>query len=196
MSYNDFPSSSYDPADYMLYDIAALQFLYGANTTYATGDDVYLFNTSSKLIDTIWDAGGFDTVSAAGATSGVTINLNQGAFSSIGLTNNIGIAYGAEIEAAIGGSGADTLIGNTLDNSFTGGGGADTFVFDDDWGSDIVLDFQNGLDQLDLSDSGFLFSDLSIGNGVSGAEIVAGTSTLLLSGIDASVIDEADFVFV
>ena len=54
----------------------------------------------------------------------------------------------------------------------------------------------DGLDQIDLSDSGFLFTDLAIGNGTSGAEIVAGTSTLVLTSIDASVIDEADFVFV
>ena len=196
MSYNDFPNSGYDPVDYMLYDIATLQFIYGANTTYATGNDVYAFNTSSNLIDTIWDAGGYDTFTAAGATKGVTIDLNQGAFSSIGLTDNIGIAYGVDIEAAIGGSGADRLIGNTLDNTFSGGGGADSFVFVDDWGADIILDFQNGLDTLDLAGSGFLFDDLSIGNGGSGAEIAAGSSTLLLSGIDVSQIDESDFVFV
>jgi hypothetical protein len=196
MSYNDFPYSGADPTDYMLYDIATLQYLYGANTNYAAGDDVYVFNTSSNLIDTIWDAGGFDTFSAAGATTAVTIDLNQGGFSSIGLTNNIAIAYGAEIEAAVGGSKADTLIGNSLGNSFTGGGGADTFVFADNWGSDIVLDFQDGLDTLDLSGTGLLYADLSIGNGVSGAEIASGGSTLVLAGIDASLVDDTDFVFV
>lgn len=196
MSYNDFPYSSADPVDYMLYDIAALQYLYGANTTHATGDDVYVFDTSSNLIDTIWDAGGFDTFSAAGASTGVTIDLNQGGFSSIGLTDNIGIAYGAEIEAAIGGSGADTLIGNRLDNSFTGGAGADTFVFADNWGFDTILDFEDGVDLIDLSGSGFEFIDLAIGNGGSGAEIAAGGSMLVLAGIDALLVDETDFVFV
>jgi hypothetical protein len=196
MSYTGFPNSNLNPVDYMLYDVASLQFIYGANTNYATGDDVYQFSTSAKLIDTVWDAGGFDTFSAAGASSGVTIDLTQGGFSSIGLTNNIGIAYGADIEAAIGGAGADRLIGNHLDNEFTGGGGADRFVFVDDWGSDIILDFQNGLDLLDLSDSGFLFADLMISSGGSGAEIAAGTSTLLLAGIDAFLVDETDFVFV
>jgi hypothetical protein len=196
MSYNDFPSSSADPADYMLYDVATLQYLYGANTSHATGDDVYLFNTSSNLIDTIWDAGGFDTISAAGANSAVTIDLRQGEFSSIGLTQNIAIAWGADIEAAIGGNGGDTLIGNVLDNTFTGNGGADIFVFDDDWGTDVILDFQNGLDLIDLSATGLIFDDLSIGNGGSGAEISGGGATVILSGIDASVIDDTDFVFV
>ncbi|MEE8456191.1 MAG: M10 family metallopeptidase C-terminal domain-containing protein [Limibaculum sp.] len=196
MSYNDFPYSGYDPVDYMLYDIAALQYLYGANTDHATGDDVYVFDTGSKLIDTIWDAGGFDTFSAAGASMGVTIDLNQGGFSSIGLTDNIGIAYGTEIEAAIGGSGDDTLIGNSLDNTFTGGAGADTFVFADNWGFDTILDFEDGVDLIDLSGSGFEFFELlTIIDKESGAEIVAGVSTVVLSGIDFSLVDETDFVF-
>ena len=84
----------------------------------------------------------------------------------------------------------------TLDNTFTGGDGADTVVFADDWGADVILDFQNGLDKIDLSGAGFLFSDLSVGGGGTGAEIAAGTSTLLLAGIDVSVIDESNFVFV
>jgi hypothetical protein len=41
----------------------------------------------------------------------------------------------------------------------------DIFVFADNWGSDIVLDFQVGLDTLDLSGMGLLYADLSIGNG-------------------------------
>lgn len=196
MSYNDFPYSSYDPADYMLYDIATLQYLYGANTTHATGDDIYLFDTASNLIDTIWDAGGFDTFSAAGATTGVTIDLNPGGFSSIGLTNNIAIAYGAEIEAAVGGSGGDVLIGNSLDNTFSGGAGADSFVFADNWGFDTILDFEDGADLIDLSDSGLDFFDLAIGDGGSGAEIASGGSTLVLAGLDAALVDETDFVFV
>ncbi len=195
MSYNDFPYSGYDPVDYMLYDIATLQYLYGANMNHATGDDVYVFNTTSNLIDTIWDAGGFDTFSAAGATVAVTIDLNEGAFSSIGLTNNIGIAYGTQIEAAVGGSGGDTLIGNALDNTFTGNGGADRFTFLDNWGYDTVTDFEVGLDLLDLTATGLAYANLSIGNGGSGAEISAGGSTIVLSGIDSGLIDGDDFLF-
>ncbi len=196
MSYTDFPNSSWNPVDYQVYDIASLQYLYGANTAHATGDDVYQFSTSQNLIDTIWDAGGFDTFSAAGASTGVVIDLNPGGFSSIGIQNNIAIAYGTWIEAAVGGSGADRIVGNVLDNTFTGGGGADHFVFDLGWGDDSITDFQNGLDLLDFSGSGFLFDDFDIAAGTTGAEISAGGSTLLLSGIQISQVDESDFVFV
>lgn len=41
------------------------------------------------------------------------------------LTNNVGIAYGAVIENAIGGSGNDTILGNGVDNVLTGNGGND-----------------------------------------------------------------------
>jgi len=195
MSYTGFPNSSWDPVDYMLYDIAALQFLYGANTGHATGDNLYKFSPSANLIDTIWDAGGTDTFSASGATSGVVIDLNPGSFSSIGIQNNIAIAFGTWIESAIGGSGADRIVGNELDNQLTGGGGADRFVFGVDWGHDTITDFQNGLDLLDFSGSGFLYGDLAIANGGAGTEISAGGSSLMLAGIDIGQIDASDFVF-
>lgn len=41
------------------------------------------------------------------------------------LQDNVGIAYGATIENAIGGSGHDSMIGNAVDNVMTGNGGND-----------------------------------------------------------------------
>ncbi len=195
MSYIDFPNSNWNPVDYQLYDIAALQFLYGANTGHATGNDLYRISTSQNLIDTIWDAGGFDTLSAAGAGTAVVIDLDPGAFSSIGIPNNVAIAYGTWIEAAAGGAGADRIAGNALDNTLTGGGGADRFVFDLGFGNDTITDFQNGLDLLDFSGTGLLFDDFDIALGDDGAEISAGGSTLVLAGIDAALVDDSDFVF-
>ena len=52
----------------MAFDIAAIQYLYGANTSYNTGDNTYFLptsNTSGTFYSCIWDAGGFDTISAA-----------------------------------------------------------------------------------------------------------------------------------
>lgn len=43
------------------------------------------------------------------------------------LHDNIGIAYGAKIENAIGGVGNDTMTGNALNNFLSGGAGNDTF---------------------------------------------------------------------
>lgn len=120
----------------MLYDVAALQAMYGANMTTRTGDTVYGFGTNAgALYDfaintapalTIWDAGGTDTLDASAYASNQTISLNAGDFSSIGgLINNISIAYGAVIENATGGFGADTIYGNSANNVLRGGGGSD-----------------------------------------------------------------------
>ena len=141
MSYSD-TASTYDngysgfyPTTPMLMDIQAIQYLYGANTTYHTGDDVYVFDGTTKYYETIWDAGGNDTIQYVSNTSG-TINLNAGTFSQLGAPflvaagtayhyDNVAIAYNVIIENAIGGSGNDWLIGNEHDNRLTGNAGAD-----------------------------------------------------------------------
>lgn len=115
----------------MVYDIQAIQRLYGANMQTRTGDDTYAFNPDAPSFEAIWDAGGSDTISVAAFGNGCTVDLTPGAYSSlayagVSLTNNIGIAFGCNIENALGGAGADTLLGNALDNNLGGGGGADT----------------------------------------------------------------------
>jgi serralysin len=141
------------PVTPMLWDIQALQALYGPNLETRSGANTYfgpaLRGTSSAyaLLDggrlstgyiaimTIWDAGGRDTISAANQTKTVILNLNNGAFSTIGnVTEGIAIAEAVVIggkivnliENAIGGAAADTLVGNEGANLLDGGAGADT----------------------------------------------------------------------
>lgn len=114
----------------MVYDIQAIQKVYGANTTYHTGDDTYSFSPSAPSYQAIWDAGGTDTFSVADFTSGCTIDLHAGAYSSLAytglsLTSNIGIAFNCVIENATGGAGADIIYGTDGTNALAGGGGAD-----------------------------------------------------------------------
>lgn len=118
--------SPFFSSSYMVYDIAALQKTYGANMSYHTGSDTYV--TNANLAYTIWDAGGNDTLDASAQTSSVTLDLREGEYSTVGLTRNIGIAYGAVIENAVGGSGNDVLIGNAANNILTGNAGDDIFV--------------------------------------------------------------------
>ncbi|MEM9012911.1 MAG: calcium-binding protein [Pseudomonadota bacterium] len=54
-----------------------------------------------------------------------------------------------------GGQGADTLDGGAGQDMLTGGSNADTFVFGRGDGADLVTDFVEGADVLDLSDHGF-----------------------------------------
>ncbi|MBO9709847.1 MAG: M10 family metallopeptidase C-terminal domain-containing protein [Caulobacter sp.] len=70
------------------------------------------------------------------------------------LTDNVGIAYGATIENAVGGSGADRLIGNTVANTLTGNAGND--LLEGRQGDDVlfggagddVLDGGEGADRM------------------------------------------------
>ncbi|MDO9215563.1 MAG: M10 family metallopeptidase [Methylococcales bacterium] len=134
------------PQTPMVYDIAAVQSLYGADTTTRTGDNVYGYNNNFAANDpekaifdfainatpllTIWDAGGSnDTLDCSGWNGNQIINLTQGSYSSVrGLNNNVGIAFNTVIENAIGGMGNDRLIGNSADNILNGGAGADIML--------------------------------------------------------------------
>lgn len=114
----------------MVYDILAIQKLYGANMAWRTGDDTYAFNPGAPSFEAIWDAGGTDTFSVEAFTNGCTVDLHPGTYSSLTydsttLTNNIGIAFACAIENALGGAGGDTLIGSDTANALDGAGGAD-----------------------------------------------------------------------
>jgi Ca2+-binding RTX toxin-like protein len=133
----------------LLYDILALQRLYGANMATRTGDTVYGFNSNvagSPLnfavnptpIVAIWDAAGRDTLDFSGFAGASRIDLNPGAFSSGGgLTKNVAIAFGAVIENGVGGSGNDVLVGNAAANRLDGRTGADRMTGGD--GNDVFI---------------------------------------------------------
>lgn len=49
-----------------------------------------------------------------------------------------------------GGAGNDTLRGAAGNDILSGNGGADTFIFEDDSGHDEIMDFEVGVDTLDI----------------------------------------------
>ena len=139
MSYNGSATHGFgvQPDSLMLLDILALQenLGLGAPSTSNT-DDTYWWNPSEKVLHTIWDGGGNDTLSASGHSLDTILDLRQASFSSYGpkssgrASNNLAIAFDTRIENAIGGNGNDTIIGNTDDNTITGGLGNDTLYGD------------------------------------------------------------------
>jgi Ca2+-binding RTX toxin-like protein len=146
----------------MVCDIAAIQSLYGADTTTRTGNTVYGFhcnlapsdpelkiydfNVNHTPIYTIWDAGGSDTLDCSGYSGNQIINLTPGAYSSVdGISQNVGIAFHCSIENAVGGSGNDTITG-AGNGTLTGGAGAD--VFNITAGTEIIIDLGYGADSL------------------------------------------------
>jgi Ca2+-binding RTX toxin-like protein len=172
MAYNPAPSTpGVEPATPQLYDVAAVQYLYGANTATATGNDTYQFSNAKAQVLTIWDGGGTDTLSAANQTLAATIDLNPGHFSGIGpyngsaAHNNIAIAAGTTIENAVGGAGNDVIIGNSGNNLILGGGGADTLTGGGGSntfgfraaaeGGDTITDFHSGVDTLAFTAANF-----------------------------------------
>ncbi|MEC5322339.1 M10 family metallopeptidase C-terminal domain-containing protein [Aurantimonas sp. A3-2-R12] len=127
--------SSY-PDTLLLYDIYALQQLYGVNASTRAGHTVYGFNstaggvydftTNTDPVMSIWDGAGIDTLDVSGFANDQRITLVEGEFSNIGgLVGNVSIAIGAVIENARGGAGNDTVLGTDGGNSLSGNGGAD-----------------------------------------------------------------------
>lgn len=167
MSYNnsqpDLPGgwTTNGPASPMAFDIAAIQNIYGANTSTGAGDTTYLLDDGQTSWSSIWDTGGNDTIVFAGAGNGV-IDLRSatianesggGGFLSYGAAEGMTIASGVTIENAVGGAGNDTIHTGYAVNNLSGGAGADTFVFYNQWhaDNDRVLDFIPGIDTLKLS---------------------------------------------
>lgn len=121
------------PGGLGVYDIAAIQRLYGPNSTVRAGDDLYLL-TPGAPGRYLWDGGGNDTLSAAGATVPVTIDLAGGwgwfsaQESSILAQNQFFVGHGTRIETVVGGSAGDRLTGSAFTDRLEGGAGDDTFV--------------------------------------------------------------------
>lgn len=185
--------SPYYASSYMIYDIYALQQIYGVNNTYETGDNVYVLNGSKAY--TIWDAGGNDTFDASAQSTSVTLDLRDGELSSVGMERNIGIAFNAIIENAIGGSGSDVLIGNDADNILTGNNGNDVFIGSDGTdtingglGNDRVVydsDVSNFVISI-VDSSTLLLTDI---NGSYGADTVSGVETFEFNDTNYSFSD-------
>jgi serralysin len=166
-------------------DILAVQNLYGANTTFNSGNSVYGRNaTAGSLYDfanystapafTIYDTGGTDTLDASGYGANQIINLNAEAFSSIGgPNNNNAIARGVVIEAAIGGDGGDSIIGNATNNLLMGNAGADTL---DGGASNDSLVGGAGDDRL-IGGAGLDITDYSQAIGAISVNLAAGTAS-------------------
>lgn len=129
----------------MAFDIAALQYLYGANTTFSSEGNSYDLprGKSGTYWSCLWDTGGTDSI-VCNSSAGATIDLRAatlhdapgggGYLSSVrGIAGGFAIANGVVIENARGGAGADKLVGNGVTNVLNGAGGNDKiYAYNDD----------------------------------------------------------------
>ncbi len=133
------------PTTWMPLDILAVQRLYGVptNTPLSGGqtfgfhcnvagaiEPFFDFTVNQHPVVTLWDAGLGNTLDVSGFASPATIDLRPGAFSSVdGMTDNIAIAFGVAIDAAVGGPGDDQFVVNAHSDSIVGNGGSDAATF-------------------------------------------------------------------
>jgi hypothetical protein len=68
----------------MVLDIAAVQAIYGSNTTTRAGNTVYRFIQDAAVVQAIYDSGGIDTFDLSNFTRSNIIDLRPGAYSSLG----------------------------------------------------------------------------------------------------------------
>ena len=98
----------------------------------------------NRIFMTVWDGGGRDTYDFSAYTTALKVDLNPGSSSLLSAAQTASLGYGRTaqgnvynayqyandprslIENAIGGSGADSLLGNAADNLLEGRAGADT----------------------------------------------------------------------
>ncbi len=71
------------PNLYSLYDVSALQAIYGANTTTNNKDNIYTTKYSNYEIQTIWDTGGDDTIDLSDTKGRTVIDLRGGTINSV-----------------------------------------------------------------------------------------------------------------
>ena len=136
------------PQSYMQYDIAALQYLYGANYNTNGSDTVYSWSATTgemfingvgqgapsgnKIYSTIWDGGGNDTLDLSNYANGVIVDLRPGQFSTFDpaqLANNL--EYQGLTNYAPGNIAMSLLFNNdsrSLIENARGGAGDDIFV--------------------------------------------------------------------
>lgn len=203
--------SQKNPETPMLHDIAAIQYLYGANTSYNSGDTSIDFVGTQKFW-AVWDGGGTDTLNASNVSGNHTLDLREGtSHANVVGEEVLWVAYNASVENATGGSGNDTINGNDLTNVIVGNAGNDSIY--GNGGDDTItgglgndnIDGNAGDDQAIYADS---FSNFNItvnsatqvtiqdtnagSNGDEGTDIVSNIFEFIFDGItylfDGSVI--------
>ena len=113
---------------------------------------------------------------------------------------------GNAADVLVGNDGGDLILGFGGDDDITGGAGfdilnggagADTFFILANSGTDLIEDFENGIDLIDISGAGLAFADLTITQDGSDVDVTAASVpglTIILENQVAGDIDSLDFV--
>ena len=145
MSYNDTHGgdndlAKYDPSTYMVLDVLTLQYLYGKNLNFNSGDTNHLIENNNSF-RSIWDPEGENTVDISNSKTDWYISLPWFVWSdlsneptgwaatydnpSLDIPSDLVWLIG-DFDNVNGGSGNDTIAGNSFDNHLSGGDGSDS----------------------------------------------------------------------
>ncbi len=95
-----------------------------------------------------------------------------------------------------GGNSKDTLSGGAGDDTLEGGSGDDVFEFGKkDEGTDLIVDFEDGDDLIEISSGANEFSDLKIRSNDGDAKVMFGDVVIVLEDIKKSALTDDDFFF-
>src|SRR5215210_2771002 len=174
----------------MMYDIAALQHMYGADFTTNSGNTTYSWSqttgeafingvgqgapVANRIFQTIWDGGGIDTYHFGNYTSNLAIDLRPGHFSVLSSAQlaDLGnghdargnvfnaLQYRGDVRSLI-----ENAVGGAGNDILSGGSGADVFYFNTALNSstnvDTIRDFSVPDDTIRLEDA--VFKGLALG---------------------------------
>lgn len=121
-----------------------------------------------------------------------------------GDSGNDTLEGGSGSDALFGGTGADRVVGGTENDVLNGGvgndvliggAGADKFVFATNYGQDVIKDFQNGIDRIQINSGANRFADLTVRD--SGNDVIVRFSnvTIILEDVNHTLIGASDFIF-
>ena len=163
------------------------------NAVLLSGDDGADFLDGGFGPDRLFGGAGNDILNG-GASGNDTLNG--------GLGNDI-LNGGNDNDVLRGNAGFDTLNGGTGNDILQGDFNADTFLFENNFGQDVILDFDqaNAFEAINLSAVSNItsFSDLVtshlIQNGNGDAVIFDGGNSITLVGVSVSSLNAGDFIF-
>jgi Ca2+-binding RTX toxin-like protein len=149
--------------------------------------------------DTLNGAGGNDTISGGNGTD--VLSGGTGNDTITGGNGNDALDGGAGHDSMSGGNGTDVLNGRTGNDTLTGGNGADTFVFNANFGNDVISDFKPKGDTIQFDQSLFAdFADVQAhaANDGNGNVVITydANNTVTLEDITLAQLRAGDFVFV
>jgi Ca2+-binding RTX toxin-like protein len=169
------------------------------------GDYIYV---TSETVSFVGGAGFdyiiYNTFDGSGLTVDLTATGFEGAvgrggndsFDASGNTVSASLYGAGGNDILIGGTVTDYLYGDAGNDTYTGNGGTDYFLHDNTFGNDTITDFAIGTDVMIVRTAGVAsMANMVITQDGADALLTMGANSIRLTGVTASSLTAADFIF-